>query len=76
MLTGFQLWKLHLLLKWLNQHEDQRAVYGCEGRRFDTKKKKINQSYGISIENNLYNHLECPRKEKTAITISFKYINK
>jgi hypothetical protein len=51
------------LLKTVNQHEDQRAIYGRKGSYFEAEKiRKINQSHWTSIRHCNQNNLECPEK--------------
>ena len=58
MKTAFELEKI-------DQHKDQIAVFGREASHFEALERgKINQSHCTSIDDSLYNNLECSEKER------------
>uniref|UniRef100_A0AAQ4NRB3 E3 ubiquitin-protein ligase CBL n=2 Tax=Gasterosteus aculeatus aculeatus TaxID=481459 RepID=A0AAQ4NRB3_GASAC len=60
--------RLHFLLKRMNQHEDQRAVYGRKASHCQAeKRRKVDQSHWTNIGHSKHNNLECPEKERLLV---------
>lgn len=72
---GFHLWRLHLFLKWMNQHFNQRAVCGRKAAILRRKKRKIDQIHCIGTlfkkKKIIWGHLFCTQQ---AINILQKQI--
>ena len=59
--------KTAFMLEKMNQHENQRAVFGRKANHFEEKGKwfRVIAQALIAIGNNsLYHNLECPEKER------------